>query len=153
MKKKVSIFIALLLSVIVIYGGSGVNSFFYCCDDCQDEGLSAIIEHKCCEIHHHHHHIGGLIQHTDEHICEQNLCENTQACGLERISVNWTLSTQKDIQLQPSIIYLSESGLHTDTNFQSELFEIKSERFGKSSQKPPNQSNNTYFSLLTVLII
>lgn len=152
MKKKLFTLIALLLSVIVIYGGSGVNTYIFCCDDCRDEGTAAIIEHKCCEIHHHHH-LGGLIEHQEEHVCDQNLSESHGECGFERVSVSWILSVEKNLHLQPAVLDLVELISYSDIYNHPEYDDIESSFFEKTSQKPPNLSKNVYFSLLTTLII
>lgn len=152
MKKKLFTFVTLLLCTIVIYGGSGVNTYFFCCNDCRNEGSAAIIEHKCCEIHHHHH-LGELVTHYDDHTCEQHITDLPDACSVKRISVEWTLSSENRIHLQPVITDLVFSALPTD-NYVCGAPPIPETEFAdKPSQKPPNLSKDDYFSLLVTLII
>ncbi len=147
MKKKLFTLIALLLTAIVIYGGSGVNMYFFCCDDCRDEGVAAVIEHKCCEIHHHHHSEDSP-EHHDNYIHDSH-----GECGIDRISVDWTFSAEKTQNLSPVIIFLPDLVLYTDLYNHPLVDDSQSNNFETKSQKPPNLSKDVYFNLLTTLII
>ncbi len=152
MRKGFYIFLSLFLSTLIMYSGSGVNVYFYCCNDCRAEGISAVAEHKCCEIHHHHH-FGELITHYDDHACGQCVNDFTDACGVERITVKWTQSSTKNINLQPVILDLDFSVFFLSGQIELVSIDDQTEFTGKSSQKPPNLSKDDYFSLLTKLII
>ena len=153
MKKRIITFITLLLIFAVSYGGSGVNMYFYCCDDCRSEGLSAIVYQKCEEVHHHHH-MGGLIVHyTSDDSCVHQLTENPDFCGVERISVSWDSHTNVISHLQPAILNLNPLFIHIAEKTEALSMPVQELRDHGSSQKPPNLSKLTYFSLLTTLII
>lgn len=151
MKKKLFTLIALLLTAIVIYGGSGVNMYLFCCDDCRDEGAAAVIEHKCCEIHHHH--SDDSTEHQEDYLCDLNIHALHGECGIERVSVNWTYSIEKNQDLNPVIISLSDLVLFAGISNLSLIEDSQSNNFKRKSQQPPDLSKEVYFNLLTTLII
>ncbi len=151
MKKKIFTLIALLLTAIVIYGGSGVNMYLFCCDDCRDEGAAAVIEHKCCEIHHHH--SDDSTEHQEDYLRDLNIHDSHGECGIERVSVNWTYSLGKTHNLSPVIIFLPDLVSFTNIFNLSLFYDSQSNTFETNSQKPPNLSKEVYFNLLTSLII
>ncbi len=151
MKKKIFTLIALLLTAIVIYGGSGVNMYLFCCDDCRDEGAAAVIEHKCCEIHHRH--SDDSTEHQEDYLRDLNIHDSHGECGIERVSVNWTYSLGKTHNLSPVIIFLPDLVSFTNIFNLSLFYDSQSNTFETNSQKPPNLSKEVYFNLLTSLII
>ncbi len=151
MKKKIFTLIALLLTAIVIYGGSGVNMYLFCCDDCRDEGTAAVVEHKCCEIHHHH--SDDSTEHQEDYLRDLNIHDSHGECGIERVSVNWTYSVGKTHNLSPVIIFLPDLVSFTNIFNLSLFYDSQSNTFETNSQKPPNLSKEIYFNLLTSLII
>ena len=151
MKRSILILVSIFLSALIVYSGSGVNAYFYCCNDCFDEGTAAVTEHKCCEVHHHHH-LNGLITHYDDHRCDQNISAHPDACGVERISVDWSVASQNGFNLQPAIIDINFGHLFKTQNITFEP-ELDASVIKTPSQKPPNLSKDDYFSLLTILII
>lgn len=152
MKRKLFTLLVLLLSVVIMYGGSGVNAYFFCCDDCRNAGLTAVIEQKCCEIHHEHH-SGEVITYYGGHACGEEF-DLADVCGVERIQVKWTQSTSEEINLQPVVTELDfcSTLAARQTQYQPVL-PIQPEYVNRHSQKPPNLSRKDYSSLLTVLII
>lgn len=151
MKKKLFTLIALLLIAIVIYGGSGVNMYNFCCDDCRAEGAAAVIEHKCCEIHHHH--LDDSTEHQDDYLRDLNIHDSHGECGIDRVSVNWTFSADKTLDLTPVIIFLPDLVLFADIYDNFIIDNSQTNSFETKSQKPPNLSKEVYFNLLTTLII
>lgn len=152
MKKKLFTLIALLLTAIVIYGGSGVNMYFFCCDDCRDEGVAAVIEHKCCEIHQHHH-LDDSTEHQYDYLRDLNIHDSHGECGIDRVSVNWTFSADKTLDLNPVVIFLPDLVLFADIYDNFIIDDSQTNSFETKSQKPPNLSKEVYFNLLTTLII
>ena len=142
---------SIFLSVLIVYGGSGVNAYFYCCNDCRDQGTAAVSEHKCCEIHHHHH-LNGLVTHYDDHLCDQTISNPADECGVERVSVDWSFYSDNTIKFQPTVIDIDFDYLYMiqDIEYDSDVQELATHT---PSQKPPNLSKDDYFSLLTTLII
>jgi hypothetical protein len=153
MHNKIIIFIVTLLIATIVYGGSGVNMYFYCCNDCRTEGTAAITEQKCCEVHHHH--LGGLITHYSSDVsCAQQISTHPDACGVERILVNWDSYTASINRFQPLITNLEHPlfQIVDDGGNYSETLVQEINRFD-SSQKPPNLSQSDYFTTLSTLII
>ena len=148
MKKKWITVIVLMLCLIVAYGGSGVNVYFYCCDDCRSQGTMAITEDKCCEIHHHHD--SDVSASHIRHECDA--LESTDACGVERISVNWN-SYVHQINLQPVFSYLDNHIFLINKEILEPFGFTKSVPLYSDTQKPPNLGEDTYFDLLNTLII
>jgi hypothetical protein len=153
MRKSIFTTIAVLLAILIAYGGSGVNIFFYCCDDCRSEGPDAVIGGTCCELHHHHH-LNGLITHFDKHTCTQHLAGTPDECGVERISVLWESTSNNNPGVAPLSFYLAHS--FTAQIPSAKLSSDVTPLIGSvnpATQKPPHQSKAEYFSLLTTLII
>ena len=153
MNKTIITYIVTLLIATIVYGGSGVNMYFYCCDDCRTEGTSAITELKCCEVHHHH--LGGLVTHyTSDVSCAQQISEHPDACGVERILVNWDSFTASINYFQPIITDLRHTlfdKVYDEENHSETV--VQEIKLFDSSQKPPNLSKNVYFCTLSTLII
>lgn len=152
MKKVLFTLVALLISAIVIYGGSGVNMYLFCCDDCRIEGTAAFIEHKCCEIHHHHH-SDDSTEYQEDYLRYLNIHDSHSECGIERVSVNWTYSIEKKQDLNPVIIFLPDLVLFAGISNLSLIDDSQSNNFKRKSQQPPDLSKEVYFNLLTTLII
>lgn len=154
MKEKLFTLIAVLLAGAIAYGGSGVNVYFFCCNDCRTEGISAVAEHKCCEIHRHHH-LGGIITHTDEHQCHQEVSEKHDACGVDRIFFNWPSPTKNQSHLQPFFLYLDHSVFSSISGASLHISDkpVESPFTTRRTQKPPDLGKDVYLDLLTTLII
>ena len=144
MKKPIHIFLCLLLSALVFYGGSGVNIFLFCCDDCQSEKASFAVlfvgVNCCCTTSENATH------------CRCSCCEYN-SCSVDRIEFNWQ-SNSNQFHLQPLSIDLDKSIFLSAHNVQSAIY-ISSllQSFIKQSQIPPYLGKNDYFDLLCTLII
>lgn len=153
MRKSIFILLALFLSALIVYGGSGVNAYFYCCDDCRSEGASAITEDKCCEIHSHEH-ADGTHMHLEVKEQFMSTFEMHGTCGIERINFTWQSFTQLQYQLQPLVLDLDHSPFMISTGTSFAVADISSPAYSnRRSQKPPDLSKEAYLSLLTTLII
>lgn len=153
MKRSIQILLTLILSALIVYGGSGVNAYFFCCDDCRSEGASVVTDDKCCEIHSHEHANGAHMHLTTE---LQSVCtfEMHDTCGIERIHFDWQTFTQLHYQLQPFTIDLDHSPFTSTPGNSIFTLDIASQAYGyRQTQKPPDLSKEDYLSLLTTLII
>ena len=90
--------------------------------------------------------------HYDDHLCEQNISNHSDKCGVERISANLIFSADNEVQVQPAVIDIDFKCYSVTQDSDVEIDVIKSDIY-IPSQKPPNLSKNDYFSLLTTLII
>ncbi|WP_298649382.1 hypothetical protein [uncultured Proteiniphilum sp.] len=153
MQRSVSVFFGIFLSALIVYGGSGVNTYFYCCDDCRTEGSAAVMEHECCEIHHPGHD-GCAVPHNEDHVCIQFVREFHGECGVYRIKFDWQSFQGSQTQLQPTVIDLNNT-LFSCTGRDIAIGEHLSPTpcGNRQTQKPPDLSKEDYFSLLTTLII
>ena len=152
MKTSIHLLLTLFLTVLVIYGGSGVNAYFYCCDDCRSEGSEVITDHRCCEIHTYAHqaNFDSNRHDTTNHLCE---IETHDSCGVERIAFSWE-TFNRNQELQPQAIDLHDVPLMAhliQSHDQMPSAMISSPE--TESQKPPNLSSEVYRSLLTTLLI
>ncbi|MDD2515401.1 MAG: hypothetical protein WC191_07695 [Proteiniphilum sp.] len=152
MKRSIQILLTLILSALIVYGGSGVNAYFYCCDDCRSEGSEVITAHRCCEIHAHKHEAATTDHrlNVSHHLCEVGSHDN---CGVERIAFSWEPSTRHQ-EPQPQAIdlgavpFLLQATIHPD-----EVDTVIISHPETKCQKPPNLSSEVYLTLLTTLII
>lgn len=152
MTTSIHLLLTLFLTVLVIYGGSGVNAYFYCCDNCRSEGMEVITDHRCCEIH-----ASALKVSLDSqrHDTANHLCEvgAHDSCGVERIAFSWETFTRNQ-ELQPQAIdlhdvpFLAHSTQNHDLTPGAMISRPETE-----SQKPPNLSSEVYRSLLITLLI
>lgn len=142
MKKVLAAIFSLMLALVIAFVGSGVNVYFYCCDDCRSEGTAAVAEHRCCEVHQHDfENLAGCKVASGHHDC----------CSVERVSLDTNISSTQ-INLAPIILFVD--------NF---FFVPKTEEIApdpyltvfkySDTQRPPNISEEVYFSQLSVLII
>lgn len=152
MKRSIHILLTLILSALIVYGGSGVNAYFYCCDDCRSEGSEVITAHRCWEIHSHEHEATSTdhSHSVGNHLCEVGSHDN---CGVERIAFSWEPSTRHQ-ELQPQAIDLGAVPflLHATTH-PDEVDTVIISPPETKCQKPPNLSSEVYLTLLTTLII
>ena len=152
MKKSIQLLLSLLLSCLVIYGGSGVNAYFYCCDDCRSEGTEVVIGQRCCEIHAHTHdaHLADQLHMDGYNVCELGSHDN---CGVERVAFSWESFTRHQ-ELQPQAIDLNSMPFMVQPTAELDPADTPTPSyFPTGSQKPPNLSNAVYLTLLTTLII
>ncbi|MDD2476173.1 MAG: hypothetical protein PHI32_09700 [Dysgonamonadaceae bacterium] len=147
MKKFLSISLTILLATLITYAGSGINAYSFCCDDCHTYGIEAIVGEGCCDIH------------EDECSVEQEskdnaICDNShQQCSLDRLDIDLqdisTERNQSHISVKVLDISFTTSLHHINQNTEDELIT----GYISQTQKPPNLSKQTYFSLLETLII
>ena len=147
MKKLLSISLTILLAIVMMYAGSGINAYTFCCEDCHTFGVEAIVAEKCCDIHH------------DEQTAEQEsndlvICETShEQCSLDRLDI--------DLQDAPSDNNQAQIAIHlmdiyfTTLLFPSNKIEPDETITGDVSQtqRPPNLSEIVYFTMLESLII
>lgn len=154
MQRCVSIFIVVILSLLVAYGGSGVNAYFFCCGKCPTEGMVAPITDSCCES-------SSLMPDGLDSMCDRcSQCDsvgfqaNHRECGVERITFDWQWFQSNPIQLQPIVVDLDDclfSQSFPDFSTEGLLLVFCDEN--RRTQHPPNLSKRDYFSLLTTLVI
>lgn len=148
MKKFLSISLIFLLAFVIMYAGSGVNAYSFCCEDCHTFGIEAIIAENCCDIHHED---NSSEQNAND--IDENYQYTHQKCSVERFNIdtedisdedNLSETTIKVLEaLYPTLPYLSKQ--YTESEHIN--------RFVTRTQKPPNMSEDVYFSLLETLII
>ena len=157
MQRNAFLLLSIFLSILVVYGGSGVNAYFYCCGDCRMAGLGAVVEHACCKTDHHNYHSCAVVHdesHDESHDCDQMISDFDGECGVDRIQFDWQSYQGSPIQLHPAVIHL-DNNLFSYNGYTAgvdEPFSLSSCRY-RQSQKPPDLSKEDYFSLLTILII
>ena len=136
MKKVLTYLVMILMTVLVFYGGAGINLISYCCNICRMEGIAAVINDKCCDIHHHDH---------SKH-------ESTDCCNMERISFDWCSqnSPEQEIDLSPLTLDLFSGNLLTNSHFD---ILTAGDKHLPASHGPPIALPRDYLSILTVLLI
>lgn len=153
MQRNAFILLSIFLSVLISYGGSGVNTYFYCCGNCRADSRSTAVEQECCEVHPHHHE-SCLLSYHDDHNCDQSVRHTHGECSVDRIEFDWQSSQGNRIELQPKVIdlnYIFFFPMEQLTDMIAYLSPVS--RWERQSQKPPDLSKEDYFSLLTLLII
>lgn len=151
MQRSLFILLGIFLAALIVYGGSGVNTYFYCCGDCRTEGPDAVTEYKCCEIHYHH---DSTIIHHEDYECNGFSGESHGECGVDRIRFDWQSSTGNHWQSEPKVITLNNSlFFYTAQATDIVVYSTPLPCSSRQSQKPPDLSKEDYFSLLTTLII
>ncbi|MGL4852648.1 MAG: hypothetical protein ACRC3Z_08405 [Phocaeicola sp.] len=151
--------IVILLTLLVTYGGAGINLFTYCCNDCRTGGVSVILEEKCCDVHEHSHTSQTKAQ---AHTACGSSCRiahpepmlqspEEEACDISRIDTQWEYAQVSPIELEPMAMTLPPflvAQLMT-------LVEPPVERLCTTNcdHGPPVQPPRTYLSRLTTLLI
>ena len=149
MKKFLSITLTFLLAFVIMYAGSGINSYSFCCEDCHSYGAEAIAGHKCSDVHEHE--CAAFEQEFDENA----ICEDThQHCELNRLDLDLqnpltTSNSQSFIKIPVLKSFLTATLHHLIQESENEPLPS----YVSQSQKPPNLCKSVYFSLLETLII
>ncbi|MGL5937309.1 MAG: hypothetical protein ACRCY5_01100 [Phocaeicola sp.] len=149
--------LVILLTLLVTYGGAGVNLFTYCCNDCRSEGVSAILEEKCFDVHESSHaesddlhaHCGESCQALE---WEETLQDRGEAsCNINRIDTHWEVSQLSSMALVPILLTLPPFF----TTQQACLVKPVVEKICTThcNNGPPVQPPRSYLSLLTTLLI
>lgn len=147
MKRFLSISLTMLLALVMTYAGSGINAYSFCCEDCHTFGIEAIAENKCCDLHHNEHD-------ANQNVLNDAACESEHhTCSLDRLVIdlqeitnerNPLQSFAKQLDVCVLTIHYKQSNVEQDETTAGYI---------STTQKPPNLSKNTYFSLLETLII
>lgn len=149
----------ILLTLLVVYGGAGVNLFTFCCNDCRSEGLTVILNESCYDVHEHHHAIA--LEQQGGSSCVQSCCAShsdqpladgeEESCDINRINTQWERAYTLDFDLSPIVLTLPP---YLVAQF-SGLEEPKVERLCTThcDHGPPVQTPRSYLSLLTTLLI
>jgi hypothetical protein len=146
MKKSIYIFLAVFLSVLTFWGGSGVNAYFFCCENCRINRVDIIIgnENSCCDSH-------EEIQTANMIACADH---RDECCGVNRISFAWYSDSNNQIDLQPLSIDLDHSIFLSAHEARAAIDILPLYHLlNRQSQIPPDLSKNDYFDLLCTLII
>jgi hypothetical protein len=146
MKKSIYIFLATFLSVLIFWGGSGVNAYFFCCDDCRTEKI--ITGTDCCSTSQ------NITLHNNDNACLYHRLAEGKCCGVDRIEFDWQSASGNQINLQPLSIDLDNSIFLSVHEAKSVADTLSLYRLlNRQSQKPPDLSKDDYFDLLCMLII
>lgn len=147
MKKLLSISLTILLAIVMMHAGSGINAYTFCCEDCHTFGVEAIVAEKCCDIHHDE-------LHAEQESNDLVICETSHdQCSIDRLDIDLqdapSDNNQTQIAIQLMDIYF------TTLLFPSNRIESDETITGDVSQtqRPPNLSEIVYFTMLETLII
>jgi hypothetical protein len=149
MKKIFTYLFALILSVLVFYGGAGINVVSYCCDTCRAAGIEAVSKHTCCEAHE------NISEHQTAKGFTCGSCidqMHDMCCGLERIQYDWSNQpvSASELNIEPVTVNLLFACL-SDFSIIPSLF-AEANRTNMSTG-PPLRTPRAYLSLLTILLI
>ncbi len=148
MKKFLSTSLAFLLAFVIAYAGSGINAYTFCCEDCHTFGVEAIIGDNCCDVH-------NDACSTSEQTANENEVSETshQQCEMDRLNLDLqdrsTQDSQPDIKIPILKSFLTATLYNLIQYSENEPLTV----FVSQTQKPPNLSEQVYFSLLETLII
>ncbi|MDR2916898.1 MAG: hypothetical protein LBV74_19055 [Tannerella sp.] len=171
MKKAFTHSIVIIMTVLVFYGGAGINIISYCCNDCRSEGIEVLINDKCCDIHKHNHrnnhNHNNQISHCSGNSCdnhtEENKCNTIHAscefchdhssgncCSVERISFDWSShnTSEQNVDLSPVILDLLSGDI---LNISPVHIIITNEN--NTATGPPLVCPRDYLSVLTILLM
>lgn len=148
MKRKLTYLLLAMMSVLLCYGGAGVNLVSYCCTDCETEGVTALISDKCCEIHDHYD--NSTSNHS--HLGVTDSCGHAQedSCSLERIEFEWQSFPAPVFSFCPMMCYLPISLALYLCPILSDVTEDNNQL---DDSPPPVPLPKLYLSLLTTLLI
>ena len=135
----IHIFLSLFLSILVIYGGSGVNVVLISCTDCKGKAtvLERLIGKQCCCT------LQALAD-----------CDHTDCCSVTRIDFDWQPTSGNYTHFQPLSIDLHYAASLSANDTGSAIYASSLCRlFNRKSQSPPYLSKDDYFDLLNMLII
>ena len=179
MKKTFINIFAVVMAVLVFYGGAGINVISYCCKECRSAGIEALIDDKCCEIHHHNHdeapahahkhstaqchhkttvptnhegdHHSDNSNHASEKCCD-SFTDHSDRCNMERIDFDWSSqnTTESGIDISPNVYELFSNNIFISS---SAYLHFTCEHNTVMPNGPPLGLPRDYLSLLTVLLI
>jgi hypothetical protein len=153
MKKVFTYLLAGLMSVLVLYCGSGVNVVFFCCDNCRTEGMMAVAKGGCCDAHksenadnhNHNHNNSEKLPHAD---CLNH--SEKDCCRFERIDFEW--NTSKIAESTYHLLAQMESlPIYLDFPVIPDIDGIKDDI--PIHKTPPIKIPRQYLSELTILLI
>lgn len=154
MRRVNSIITVLFLSALIVYGGSGINTYFYCCGHCQASGPKTVTHH-CCKTEHSTD--TPFVTDFSNYLCHPpHPSANTpdKKCGVERLSFDWQSFSGSPIHLQPTILDLDNLfGLVARIIPSVSEQPTVADGSYRNSQKPPDLTQKDYFTLLTILVI
>ncbi|MGL5273094.1 MAG: hypothetical protein ACRC8J_06385 [Phocaeicola sp.] len=152
--------ITILLTLLVAYGGAGVNLLTYCCNDCRSEGLSIILEEKCHDVHGHST-SDAIAQSKSQPSCEMNCCKSQEensmqstdeeSCDINRIDTKWEIAHNIQFDLDPLTINLPPFLTAQQITLEDPTVEKINSVY--CNHGPPVHSPRTYLALLTTLLI
>lgn len=159
MRKNLSILVAIFLCAIIVYGGSGVNVYLSCGDVCRDGSNRATSSTHGCGTDSGENKCGCAHSSGD---AGQGCCalpkaagnnpHQNPACKVERVAVNWQQAQSEKLIADPVSFFLFSDVMQFIPNDLETVATIAPWQV-TASQKPPNLSRDTYFSLLNFLII
>ena len=146
MKKTVKYLGVYIVSLLVFYGGSGINVASFCCDDCKSGGIAGIVEGACCAIHCHKY------EDANHHQADANSdCDTYDThCSLSRLLNDWDTSNTSTFKFEPNYFTFTEICLPLDLTASPQ---IEPEIAYQCSTGPPVCCPRTYLTLLTTLLI
>jgi len=146
---------AILMAVLVLYGGSGLNIIRFCCDDCRSAGVTAIASMSCT------HHSCDEHETTPASCCEKEAattaCSHSEnssdkdCCSLERLSFDWNMHDAPKLLTDPLLTsFVLFAGDMSGIFIHIPLITEEEEAIAKG---PPLTPPRDYLALLTVLLI
>ena len=126
-----------IVSLLVFYGGSGINIASFCCDNCQSDGIAGIAEETCCIIHSHESEDAGYDSYGTH-------------CSLSRLLYDWSSSNSTTFKFEPASFELLNICLPVDLTVSPQIenkitYECSTGHFILCPR--------AYLSLLTTLLI
>ena len=135
-----------IVSLLIFYGGSGINIASFCCDNCQSEGVAGIAEETCCTIHSHESEDAGYAG-TD---ANPGYDSSGTHCSLSRLLYDWNTSTSSTFKLDSNYFELAAICLPLELAASPQVEENITY---ECSAGPLVFTPQTYLSLLTTLLI
>lgn len=136
MSNRLAQIVVLFFSVLLVYGGVGVNLVTYCCQDCEVAGIEVVAHSGCCDIHEHEH--------------EDCSHESEASCNIERINFEWKTIATPSFSFVPMMCAVP--------SFMNSSFTLRENLFVSSlnidaDTDPPVFLPDVYLDLLTTLLI
>ena len=163
------------MSVLVFYGGAGINILSYCCNECSMVGVEAMKKEKCFVVHNQdkNHNYDALCSSRQEHknnnCCESkhqkpedyddskslSYCHNIDSndfCSVERFIFDWTVqsSSEHEIDLSPQALDVLPYNLFDISYIH---LPVTCNNNTVMSNGPPSVYPREYLSIITVLLI
>ncbi|MDH6357173.1 hypothetical protein [Parabacteroides sp. PF5-9] len=146
MKRALTSIFAIVLTLLVFYGGAGVNVVSFCCGECRAAGFEVLVGDKCCDIHGHSHDEYPMLESAEGNISHSH----EMCCSMERLHFDWDNETVSTQSLEPFVIDLLALGTPGASIIPlpsvSEITSIM-------PTGPPLTPPRAYLSRLTVLLI